>query len=118
MGWSGTKNLMWGDAPQDEVDRAIDSYYVGVSRDVYQKLPTAARKKALATLKGDEGLREKVDLTYQEGWGRNANDKEFENLLLVGLGLGGKTLTWQGRKATPKAKAKKKTARPSIRGLG
>jgi len=118
MGWAGTKNLMWGDDPQDEVDQAINSYYLGLSYNVYLKFPAKARKKALATLKGDEGLREKVDLTYQEEWGRNANDKEFENLLLVGLGLGGGRTVYWGQKAAPRAKAKKKTAHTGIRGLG
>lgn len=122
MGWSGTKAFMWGDEPQDEVDGALSAYYAGIKFNAYTNYPEAARRVALATLKSDESLRERVDGTYSRVWGRKANDKEFENLLTVGLGLpGGRTVYWGPTKKVKKQVAskgrKKSSPRASVCGI-
>lgn len=99
MGWSGTSRLIWGDEPQDIVDRAVN----GISRtfDPYDA-PKARRELIAKKLLANRSLRVRVNKVYQQAWGRPANNNEFKNLIKLATNLGGRTLTWQRRKTTTK----------------
>ena len=91
MSWSGTKKCWWGDEPQDEVSDAVESKLGKDWWEDPESTPTPRRREVYRLLLEDKSLRSRVDVIYENNFGRPANRAEYRNLLRVGLALGGST---------------------------
>jgi hypothetical protein len=87
MGWSGPKDFIWGDEPQDIIDAALRKEVKDPDA-----LSPALKYQTEDLLLSNKSLRSKVDATYKKEWGRNANNREFRNLIRVALDMGGYTV--------------------------
>jgi hypothetical protein len=108
MGWSGTNELLWGDAPQDIMDAAVKKYRLNTDT------ASLARRRVVALkLLADKALRARINRVYKGEIGRVANDREFRNLVRVTTNMGGHTVFFAEAK---KARAKGKLRRnPTLR---
>jgi len=86
--------MMWGDEPQDLVDEAIEEKLGFAYSDIVAEVPLSRRKEIYDLLLEDDNLRTEVGYVYDEDLNRSMNKAEYKNLLKVGLGLGGRSITF------------------------
>jgi hypothetical protein len=103
MGWSGTPKHMWGDEPQDEMDMIVQQGWGNVHN---KKDYSGENLRAISTvLRSSKTHRAAIDKIYRKAWGRPATKPEYNNLVNLALGLGGKSVRWGPRKYTRRKKA-------------
>ncbi len=87
MGWSETKQGMWGDASQDLVNDYLDEV-LGDKVDVTEPLWWEDEKRSWRDkLRRSKRLRTKFDDVFAEALNRRATQKEFNHHIDIAVGF-------------------------------
>jgi len=76
MGWMKKGRGLWGDEPQDIMDRALEKIF---GKAWYEKkIPLDVARKGIRALLRNKALRARVDRVFKKEWGRKATDAEYK----------------------------------------